>query len=145
MNTDLWYFAHPYSVWKDGERDHEAEKRNFELCNVRAAVLLELRYNIVSPISHSYSICQALPNGDGFDWYALDNLIIAKTDFRGIILAPGWENSKGCVDEKERFESLAKEVLLFVDITKQWFKENTIWIQAQILLMGLSRQALRPL
>jgi len=38
-------------------------------------------------------------------WYDLDNEFIAKTQFDGIILAPGWEKSTGCKNEREQFGS----------------------------------------
>ena len=42
--------------------------------------------------------------------------IIARTDFTGIILAPGWENSKGCRMEWDAFVAAGKPIQFYDDI-----------------------------
>jgi len=110
MNNDLWYFAHPYTAPTSEERIS-----NFSNACFRTAQLLYKGYNVFSPIAHSHLVDNYLQK---FNWIEFDNLVIAKTDFKGIILAPKWETSKGCIGEKEIFESKGLEVLLYTNIMK---------------------------
>ncbi len=121
---DLYYFAHPYTVKdKDGRNVFAAEEANFNLCCVRTAELLKRGYYVYSPIAHSHPIHARDPtflkNGEYNLWVMLNKLIMDKTEFKGIILAPVWEASSGCRDEKERFEKEGLEVLFYKDIVKE--------------------------
>jgi hypothetical protein len=123
-NLGLWYFAHPYSCKdKNGNYVPEGEEANFMLCNVRAAKLIQAGYNIYAPISHTHPIHRACPEflaaHEHEAWYQLDNEFIDKTNWSGIILAPGWEKSSGCRAEKERIESKGLPSLLYTDIVKE--------------------------
>lgn len=110
----FFYFAHPYTckdvTVPEGVTKYvpEGEQANFELCNQRAARLIELGYNIYSPISHTHPIHRAsvafLARHEHEAWYVLDMEFIGKTKFDGIILAPGYENSKGCIMERDYFQ-----------------------------------------
>ena len=111
----LWYLAHPYTVKnKKGEYVAGGEEANFQLCNLRAARLIEKGVLIYSPISHTHPIHQIYPPFVGGEvhvmWYEFDNAIIRATPFEGIILSPGWENSQGCRGEKVLFEELGRKV-----------------------------------
>ncbi len=104
----LFYFAHPYTAKdQDGNYVHAAETANFNLCCYRSGQLLLRGFNVYSPISHTHPIHEAtvefLRNHEHKIWYDLDNEFIDKTDWSGIILAPGWDNSDGCRAERERF------------------------------------------
>ena len=104
----LWYFAHPYTVKDaDGNYVFEGEEANFRLCCIRAAELLKRGYNVYAPICHTHPIHRACPEflarHEHEIWYALDNEFIARTDFDGIILAPGWAQSEGCRAEHAAF------------------------------------------
>ena len=104
----LWYLATPYSVrYPDGRRNREAEAANFQLAAHRAAVLLKTGIVVFSPITHSHPIDRSFPEflveETELEWYKIDNAIISRTDFDGIILAPGWCWSKGCKDENTLF------------------------------------------
>jgi len=114
---DLYYFAHPYT-----SKDKRAEKANFNLCCIRTAKLIEMGYYVYSPIAHTHPIHRAWPpfiEQDERDlWINLDNLIIHKTDFAGIILAPGWEKSRGCCEEKAMFKLMNKPILLYGDLVQ---------------------------
>ena len=105
------YFAHPYTA-RDGEGNlvPAAEEANFNLCNIRAGELLKRGYNVYSPISHTHPIHRACPaflkNHEHKMWYHLDNQIIARMKWDGIILAPGWEDSTGCCDELDLFRGM---------------------------------------
>jgi len=114
----FYYFAHPYTC-KDQNGNYclPAENAQFNICNQRAGKLMMAGYNIFSPISHSHPIHLATPaflsgevHGQWYDW---DNEFIQKCNFDGIILAPGWEKSIGCVAEKKLFESQGKRVLYY--------------------------------
>ena len=116
----LYYFAHPYTAKDEaGNYVPEAEEANFQICNYRAGRLLTAGFNIYSPISHTHPIHQASPlllsRHEHEMWYALDLEFIAKTDFTGIILAPGWKASKGCVLEKQTFEDMGGKAILYYD------------------------------
>jgi hypothetical protein len=111
----LWYMAHPYtSIDAEGRFVPEAEDANFQLANHRAAELLKRGYNIYSPISHTHPIHRACPeflgNREHEMWYHLDNDLISRTNFDGIILPPGWQESKGCCAERELFEAAGKAI-----------------------------------
>ena len=128
MNKGLWYFAHPYTCKdNDGNYVPEGEDANFRICNYRAGRLLARGYNIYSPISHTHPIHRACPvflgNHEHDLWYNLDLDVIAKTDFTGIILGPGWKASKGCGVEKETFEDMGKPVLYYDDLVSHCTNE----------------------
>ena len=117
----LWYFAHPYTCRdNDGNFVFEGEEANFQICNIRAGELLNLGYNIYSPISHTHPIHRASPSmlarHEHELWYQLDNEVIDSTNWAGIILAPGWENSSGCKAEKDKIEAKGLPSRLYADI-----------------------------
>ena len=121
MNKGLWYFAHPYTAKdNDGNYVSLAEEANFRICNIRAGELLRRGYNIYSPISHTHPIHIATPkflkDHEHEMWYHLDNQVIDRTRFDGIILAPEWETSSGCVAEKKKIEGMGGKVLYYTDI-----------------------------
>lgn len=123
MSKGLYYFAHPYSCMRDGEQIGAGVEANFRICNYRAGELVKRGYNIFSPISQSHPIQKAHPDlakmcgtEEGKLWYALDNEFIERTDFDGIILAPNWESSTGCVNERKLFRSQGKPVLFYDNI-----------------------------
>ena len=121
---NLYYMAHPYTCKdKEGRFVPEGEDANFHLSNYRASRLMLLGYNIYSPISHTHPIHRACPEflarHEHKMWYQLDIALIEKTDFNGIILCPGWENSKGCKLEKDWFVKKGKEILFYTNLVKQ--------------------------
>jgi len=114
----FYYFAHAYTCKdEDGNFIFEGEEANFQLCNQRAARLIEAGYNIYSPISHTHPIHRAsavfLARHEHEAWYTLDMEFISKTKFDGIILAPGWENSMGCNMERDWFVRMGLEVITY--------------------------------
>jgi len=125
-NYGLYYFAHPYTCKdKDGNFVSEGEESNFQLCNIRAAKLINAGYNVYAPISHTHPIHRACPEflarHEHELWYQLDNEVIDKTNWDGIILAPGWEKSSGCKAEKERIEARELPVLFYLDIMDEFY------------------------
>ena len=130
MNSKgLWYFAHPYTAKDaDGHYVYAAEEANFRLCAMRAGELLKRGYNIYAPIVHSHPIHSACPDflrtHEHEIWYGLDNQVIARTSWDGIILAPGWEFSGGCKMERRQFEERDLVVRLYDEIMQ---KRSTYW------------------
>lgn len=121
LKEGLWYFAHPYtSKDKDGNYVSAAEEANFRLACYRASALMEIGYNVYSPISHTHPIHLASPaflsRHEHDMWYVLDNHFLANCNFKGIILAPLWETSKGCKAEKRWFEDNQRVVEFYGDL-----------------------------
>ena len=120
----LWYFAHPYTC-KDaeGNRVTAAEDANFAICCIRSGELLRRGYNIYSPIAHTHPIhrmsMELLMRPDDGMWYRLDNEFIAKTRWAGIILAPGWDESKGCIAECGQFVARRLLIKCYEDIMQE--------------------------
>ena len=117
----LYYFAHPYSVVVGGKRILAAEEANFRLCCFRTAELLKRGYLLYAPVCATHPIHSVWPESlaDGvFDWYGLDNAIIAACDFWGIILAPGWRKSRGCIAERDLFLAKNKPVYFYEDLVE---------------------------
>jgi len=86
----LWYLVHPYSNDPD---------KNFKLANKRTLALLNAGYNVFSPITYSHLLQQTEQHNYDF-WMSFDEIILDKCD--GLILAPNWHKSKGCIRELER-------------------------------------------
>ncbi len=120
----LFYFAHPYTC-KDSEGKYvlAAEDANFRLCNYRAGQLIIRGYNVISPISHSHAIHTAcvefLKNHEHPLWYQLDQEVIDKCQWDGIILAPDWEHSPGCGAEHLCFVEKGLPVLFYDVIMRE--------------------------
>ena len=124
MNKGFWYFAHPYTVKDaDGRYVPEGEQANFEIANARAAELLKRGYNVYSPISHTHPIHRACPEflskHEHELWYRLDQDVLERTRFDGIILAPGWEMSTGCKMEKQWFLDRDLPIKFYREILEQ--------------------------
>ena len=120
----VWYFAHPYTVkGADGRYIPEGEDAQFRICCFRAAELMMRGFNIYAPICHTHPIHRACPEflqrHEHKMWYRLDTAFIGTGCFRGIILAPGWEDSTGCVQEKKDFDEAGKRVLFYEDIMQE--------------------------
>lgn len=116
MTEGLWYFAHPCSV--PGERREVYEQANFQLQCYRAGELIRRGYIIYAPLAMTIPIQRAHPALAKMEyeeawklWIAFDQAIIRHCSFVGIILAPGWEESRGCRAERRLFEELGREVL----------------------------------
>lgn len=113
----VWYFAHPYTCRdEDGKRDFRGQQANFNMCCYRSAQLIMQGYNIYSPICHSHPIQMAHPKLQDDVWYRLDNEFIDSTNWVGIILAPQWETSDGCVQERQRIAKQGGEVKYYSKI-----------------------------
>lgn len=122
----LWYFAHPYTG--AGTNKALIEEANFRLCVQRTCKLIEAGYAVFSPIVHSHlietfssKILSLSEDKRHAFLMSLDFAIISKTNFHGIILAPGWNNSKGCTMERDRFIKENKEVISYTDLVHSDF------------------------
>lgn len=124
MKSGFWYLAHPYSSETIEERI-----ANFELACRRSAKLLLKGYNIFSPIVHSHPIEMASPEMMAWPqeklwkfWLDVDVAILEYVGFTGLILSPGWHESRGCRREYEWFTTHLKcngepyEILKYNDI-----------------------------
>ena len=124
IKSGLFYFAHPYTV-QDAAGNYmlAAEDANFRLCCWRSAQLILRSYLIFSPVCHSHPIHIASPellaNSEHDAWHDFDNRVIESVIWAGIILAPGWQNSAGCVREKATFEQMGLPVLYYENIVKE--------------------------
>lgn len=110
----IYYFAHPYSG---------NEEANHQDCCYRTAQLLKHDYLVFSPICHSHHLDIHL-NWNWKQWLNHCTRIIHRINFDGIILAPGWEKSRGCYVERNLFVDNKKIVLLYDDIIKEAVSEN---------------------
>jgi|SRR3989344_7267019 len=124
QRDELYYFAHPYTI-KDKNKNnvHGAQEANFNLCCIRTAELLKKGYKIYSPIVHSHPIHirdpKFLKSNEYKLWIELDKAMINKTKFDGIILAPEWRTSKGCMNEYKEFRKKGSKILFYEDIIKE--------------------------
>jgi len=124
MSKGLWYMAHPYTA-KDANGNFvpEAEEANFNLANHRAAEMMKRGYNVYSPISHTHPIHRACPeflkNHEHEMWYGLDVELMERCNFDGIILAPGWEQSKGCMGEMKWMDKQGKVIHKYENLLKE--------------------------
>ncbi len=114
----LFYFAHPYTCKdKDGKYVQAAENANFLLCCQRSGQMLLRGYNVYSPIAHTHPIHLAtipfLKNHEHDLWYQLDQEVIDRCSWTGIIMAPDWEHSPGCGAERMDFVNKGLPVLFY--------------------------------
>ena len=108
MKEKLWYFAHPYYNKLDA-----IKYLNHRDCIKRTLKLINAGYQIFSPIVYSVPLNEFI-HGDHSFWIAFDKPFMEKCD--GLILAPGWEKSKGCNIEYEYFKQAGKPIIFYEDI-----------------------------
>ena len=118
----LYYFAHPFTVLdSNGARNRAAEHARFLRCAMRTGELIKRGFNVFSPICQFPPVEDACPEflmGGGPDWLSLDMQIIERCRFDGIVLAPGWEKSAGCVAEMRAFVLAGLPVLYYADLVR---------------------------
>jgi len=100
MNKKIFFLSHPYSP-QDGSHLYSQVGRDQVQENVNNSIeitneLLDKGFNIFNPLTHSHSLDEFYQRASEF-WYDLDLLFLERFD--GIIMAPGWESSKGCKKE----------------------------------------------
>lgn len=116
MLQKLYYLAHPYSVYKDGKEDIEAEYVNVKKSIIIANELMNLGYILYIPIVMTHFIHVDKPRPYNY-WMEFDLEFMKRCD--GIILSEGWEQSKGCCNEKIIFMGMNKEILYANDVLKK--------------------------
>jgi len=92
MLKGWYYLAHPYS---------DDPAANVDLSIERTNKLLDLGIKVFNPLTHSHYLDLAQQRAATF-WYEFDVAILDKMD--GLILSPGWENSRGCILEYGWFQ-----------------------------------------
>lgn len=122
----LWYFGHPYTCYDIVPQKYLIQEAQYQLCLQRTIKLIEAGWTVFSPIVHSHPIqlnslgllCHS--RRDDMDLHRfmmnIDLVILRETNFCGLILAPGWEDSKGCNTEEEIFVNEQKPVLNYTDL-----------------------------
>ena len=90
------YLAIPYT-----DPDPQVMRHRFELANRTAAELMKRGLLIYSPISHSHPIAQYGLPLDWEYWQHYDKEILSICDELIVIMADGWEKSKGVAEEIE--------------------------------------------
>jgi len=102
--SKLFYFAHPYT----GD-----EENNFILATDRTQKLLDLGYNVLSPVTYTQPLHGDKERSYDF-WMDLCMVLLRHCD--GIILAPLWEGSGGCVMEAIDAAWGGKEMLQYEEV-----------------------------
>lgn len=90
------YLAVPYT-----DPDPEVMRSRFEMANRMAAEFMKRGLLIYSPISHSHPIAQYGLPLDWEYWQHYDKEILSICDEIMIIMADGWEESKGIKSEMD--------------------------------------------
>lgn len=136
----VYYFAHPYRArHPNGRCNTPVQSTRAQQVNLRTAALMDCGYTVLSPISHSVTIAydawlHDMPGWEVYEaafgdrWYAVDMAILelGGDNWAGIILAPGWEDSKGCRAEREWFEARGLPVLLYEEIMAESQEEDAV-------------------
>jgi len=107
----LYYFAHPYT----GDGSYMDRERNYLLCMERTLKLMANGVNVFSPIAYSHNLDVDPNKPDWFgadEWLQLDKIMLDRCD--GIIMAPNWEQSEGCVIEF-KYATDNNKIILFWD------------------------------
>lgn len=105
------YLAAPYSSAKKSERD-----RRYAAINQKAAELMLAGNIVFSPVSHSHSIADHMPEERRCDhdlWMRQDLWMIEYVDELWVYCLPGWEISKGVYAEVTKANELGKPVAYF--------------------------------
>lgn len=89
---ELIYLASPYSK---GDRDS-----NFKIVTEKASELVALGYTVISPITYGHTLLEFkdMPIDWKF-WMKFCSQLLYKCDRLVVYMMPGWENSKGVLEE----------------------------------------------
>ena len=98
-NPAVIYLACPYS-----HSDPQIRYERFSLATLEAAKLMQAGYIVFSPVTHSYWIAKTgLVDGLDHDFWVRQDLVFMKVcDELHILMAEGWESSRGVQREIEQ-------------------------------------------
>ena len=102
------YLAIPYN-----DPDSAIRENRFEIANTISARLMNMEYNVFSPISHSHPIAVqcGLPKGYEF-WKEWNKTFIEWCDELHVVCIDGWRESRGVQDEIRIANEMGKPVFL---------------------------------
>ena len=100
----LFYLAHPYTIDPEGQYK--------EALN-RTKTLMRIGLYILSPIVMSHPMAEIFSYTE---WLEYDKKLMDISD--GLILAPGWKQSTGCLYEMSHMLDAEKPIYSFDDIIK---------------------------
>ena len=107
INEGFWYMAIPYS-----HEDPAVMASRFNLANQVAMALLEQGQKVYSPISHTHPVSQhnneTMKNWDF--WKQVDMPFMKAAKGLIVIMADGWDESIGVLDEIEEFQKMGKPI-----------------------------------
>ncbi len=101
-----WYLGSPYSLFPDGM------DAAWQLACREAGRLAAARIPAYSPVAHSHP-CALAAGLDPLDhelWMALDEPMMAAARGLVVLMAEGWESSKGVALEIAAFEAAGKPI-----------------------------------
>lgn len=100
------YLAHPYT-----HPDPAVMESRFQSANRIAGYLMQRGLIVFSPISHTHPIacCCDLPRGWVY-WHTFDRLYLDAASAMYVVMAEGWQKSKGIAGEIEIMHSLRKSI-----------------------------------
>jgi nucleoside 2-deoxyribosyltransferase len=120
----LFYLAHPYSGKAiDPEQRKEEEIANVDDTNKIAALLLKQGLMVYSPLSETHPIhlqgvsMDLWPENEWELYLSRDERLMEKCD--ALILCPGWEESRGCLRERDYFTESGKPIFILEDILQE--------------------------
>lgn len=107
MKKKFVYLASPYM-----DPDMDVREQRFLAVAKIAALFMSRGILVFSPITHSHSIvlCGNLP-GDIDYWYQFDKRIIEALDELWVLMLPGWEKSRGIMEEIKIATKAGKKIV----------------------------------
>lgn len=103
----LWYIGTPYSKYPEGL------EAAFEMACEQTALLAGVDVPVYSPIAHSHPVskyCKVSPTDHDF-WVKFDAPMVALATGLIVVMADGWQQSRGLTHEIEEFSGTGKPVI----------------------------------
>ena len=115
------YIAGPYTGEFHDHRSYWEIERNINRSLEAATALAKAGVGFFSPHGHSAHFEVIAPEVEPNYWYELDAHFMQMCD--AILLLPGWERSKGSLEEKRIMESWGKQVLYSLESAIRWTQQ----------------------